>query len=598
MASNLSWTVSMADKVSGVATKIGGNLTALSAKFKALDASSKASAPRAPSMGKTGANIAGGLFAQPKTTWISDLLTKLNSISPRAAAAGASLVGMAGRAQAAFARLGPTAQAAVGKAGAALKTVGSALGSLIAMAAKAALALAAIGIGLGIAAAKYIVDIQAFKQSTMFAFGQLLGGQSQAIAGWDKVRAAAIMTGTDLMETGASFNALLAQGFDMATVDLLFKRMADIKTLNPAANIEAMSRAIAKIRAQGTLQGDELQSLTEAGLSSKLIYEEIGKVIGKSAEEVKKLQGAGKIKSEDALKGIKNAMARQAGGKEPGMVASEAASKTLLGSFGRMQAIVQAFAADLNIDFSPVARFLGKIGEVLSGDTGKAFGKAIEGVFAALGQALDNVSKEDVKAFFESLTSVLSGVATTISAIASAWAWLDATNAKLSQMQASMGMVGTAASVLGATIWSSLSSVGNMLLETFLGPLFTIARAIYTVFAAIGSLAGIKLPDIPADMVQNSTTKAAEKKGDKSPETADEIVRRVTENKPPSTSPATNPDGTPASAGGGAPGSKPAAASTTKVDVTTKVLFDTPMLRSFVTEIVKSEMGAGADAPA
>lgn len=503
---------------------------------------------------------------------------------------------MAARAQAAFNKLPPAAQAAAGKAGTAMRSVGSALGSVVAMAAKAALALAAIGIGLGVALAKYVTEIQAFKQGTMFAFSQLLGGQSQAIAGWDKVRAAAILTGTDLMETGASFNALLAQGFDLETVDLLFKRMADIKTLNPAANIEAMSRAIAKIKAQGNLQGDELQSLTEAGLSSKLIYEEIGKVIGKSAEEVKKLQSAGKIKSEDALKGIKNAMARQAGGKDPGAVASEAAAKTLLGSAGRAKAIVQSFAADLNIDFTPVARFLGKIGEVLQGDAGKEFGKAIESVFASLGQMLDNISKEDVKAFFEDLAAVIRGVASTISAVASAWAWVDSTSAKIDQIEASMGGLGTAASVVGTLIWSSLSSVGNMILDTLLGPILAVGRALWGLFAGIGQLTGIKVPEIPKDLVQNSVAKGGDRKDGATSQTED-IIKRVTEPKPAPANGAAQDGAASPGRDTATPGAAPAASTKTKVDVTTKVLFDTPMLRALVTEIVQSETGAGADAP-
>ena len=601
MASNLTWTVSMGDRVSAVATKIGSNLNALNAKFKTLGATSaKPLGARLTAPGKTGANMAGGLFGQPKTNWVSDLIAKLSGISPAAGRAGAGLIGMVARAQAAFRGLGPAAQSAVTGAGSALRGLGSAIGSVVAMAAQAALVLGAMGVAAGVAGAKWIAQMQALKQSTVFAFASTMGGQTRAIAGFERMAETAVKIGAPLDDVAKAMTGLMAQGFSFDAADQLVKRMADLKAINPSANIEKIALAISQIKAKGKLSQEELSGqLAETGLSPDMVYTALAKKLGKDKASIIKMISAGQIDSKTGIEAIEEAMKEQTGGGAAGDMAEKLASTTLLGGIGRLQARIQKFATGLQIDFAPVARFLGKIGEALEGESGKEFGAAIEALFASLGSALDSIGKDDVKAFFSSLSSVIRGVATSIQFVVNAFAWFDAVGAKIDQVQASMGALGTAASMVGSLIWASLSSVASMLLDAFLGPIGAIGRALWGLLAGIGQLTGIKVPEIPKELVQNAATPGGANKDGSKPPTTEEIVKKVSEAKTASSGTSTGSDGMPTQSQGGAaaPGGKPAGASTTKVDVGVDILFNTEMFTSRVREIVKTEMGAAADAP-
>lgn len=353
-----------------------------------------------------------------------------------------------------------------------LKAVGGALLSVGSMAAQAGAALAAIFAAGALAIARYVTQIQSFKQSTMFAFSALLGGQSQAVAGWARVQAAAASTGTDLMATGAAFNSLLGQGFKLDEVDTLFKRMADLKTLNPATNIEGIARAISQIKATGKLQGDELMQLNEAGLSSKLVYEELAKSLGKTVPEIKKMQEAGKITDKQAIDAIQAAIAKQTGGKPPGALAAEATSKTLVGALGKMGALAQIFASNLNIDFSPIVRFLERVGSVLTGGAGKKFGASIEDGFAGVLGILDSITEKDIAAGFDVASGIIRGVADTARDIA-------ATVATIDSWMAAIGAKTSVWSAIFNGIGGALRGIGDVLLTVIGGPFIGFLKETY-----------------------------------------------------------------------------------------------------------------------
>ena len=520
-------------------------------------------------MGKTGANVSGVMFGKPNTNWVSSLLSQLAKLSPAAANAGSKLLGLAGSADKALEKFGGL--------GGVLGKAGSAIMSVAAAAAQAAAYIVGAFAAIGVAAAKYIAEIQAFKQSTMFAFTQLLGSAGMAESAWKKVTAISLSTGTSLMDVGAAFNSLLAQGFKLDAVDTLVKRMADLKAINPATNIEGIARAIAQIKTAGTLQGDELNQLAEAGLNKQLVYEELAKSMGKTVAEVKKLQSADKITSEQALDAVNKAMARAAGGRAPGELAAEAANKTLSGAFGKLVASIQVFASKLNIDFSAVGRFADRVGKVLSGDSGARFGKAIEQAFEKVLSILDGISEKDIASAFDTATATINGAANAAVGFANAIRTIDGWLAAVSSKTSTWGTIFAALGGVATAVWNAIVDGAVALVAPFMalvGPLMRLIELFQQLGAAKTSFlsGGMDLGLSNALGAKKSPEGGASQTGTQA--TPDEIIKRLT-----------SPDQAAAK-----PGAADAQPSKTKVDVDVKVAFDSPMFRAVVTEIVQEEM--------
>src|SRR5690606_28430602 len=89
---------------------------------------------------------------------------------------------------------------------------------------------------------------------------------------------------------------------------------------------------------KGRLQAEELLQMSERGVSSKLVQEEIGKLLGKSQDEVRKLQEQGKIDAETALLGIEKAINRKLGQSQVGETGKRYAENTIDGIQGGLKA--------------------------------------------------------------------------------------------------------------------------------------------------------------------------------------------------------------------------------------------------------------------
>lgn len=484
---NLSWSVSMKDRVSAVADKVGGRLSALNQRFANLDKASnlgkawggveklaafrKASSQErvvsvAEMMGKVFGTKGSNFALSAGQAWFSNIKPKIETLKT------------------AFGGLGGVVGTVGSKMGSALKSVASAIGSVIQMAAQAALVLGAMGAGLAVAGVKYIADIQAFKSSTMFAFNALLGSQSLAEDAWNKAKATALMTGMGLQETASAYNQLLSQGMGLGEVDTLVKRLADLKAMNPKANLEGIALAIRQIKSTGKLQGDELLQLAEAGLSTEEVYKQLEKQLGKNREQVLDLQKAGKITDKQALQAINDALAKQTG-RPAGALAQEAAGKTLLGALGRAKAMIESFASSIKIDFSPIGRFVERVGKVLEGDSGKRFGASIENALNSAIKILDGISEKDIATGFDTAAGLIDDAANAArdlsSAISTIDGWLASINSKTSTWGAIFSAMG------GVISW-----IGDSIVSTLLGPLYTVYDVATDILETLGLIDGKK----------------------------------------------------------------------------------------------------------
>jgi tape measure domain-containing protein len=249
-----------------------------------------------------------------------------------------------------------------------------------AVAAGAAAAMVTQAAQMAYSGARVIMDAQIFRESTTGAFTRLLGSADKAKQAWKIAEGIAISTGANLQETASSLNSLLAQGMALPDAEILIKQMADLKALNPAANLEGITRAMMQIKSTGKLQGDELMQLAEAGLSIDRVYEQLSKTLGKSRDEVLKLQQSGKITSAQAIKAIQDSIAAQTK-SAPGALAADAASKSLGGSINRIQAMMDVLMSGEGIDMSPV---VGTINALMAALQRPEVQAAINSLFNAL----------------------------------------------------------------------------------------------------------------------------------------------------------------------------------------------------------------------
>lgn len=298
----------------------------------------------------------------------------------------------------------------LGKVSAYAGPIGQVFSTLLAGATIAATAAAAVGaalVGIGMKAGMYIGSLQAVKQASTFAFEKLLGSSGAAKAAWADVRQGAEDYGMSIQDSAASLNGLLAQKFSLAEAKEFVGLMADLKTINPTANVEAMTRAISQIKAKGKLTQEELTGqLGDAGLAPESVYIELQAKLGKNREQILAMISEGKISSDEGIAAIKKAISKQTGGGPAGSLAKAAVDASLIGQVMRARAALDGFLSDLNIDWGPMTSMLGKVTGVLKGDAGAAFGKSIENAFARVGAALDRVTPEQIATGFQMLGAV------------------------------------------------------------------------------------------------------------------------------------------------------------------------------------------------
>ena len=293
------------------------------------------------------------------------------------------------------------------------------LGKIGAGIAAAMVAVAAIVATITAQFAVALVKVQAFKESTIGAFTKLLGGAKAADDAFKATIKTADEIGISYQEALSGVNSLIAKGFKADQAQLLVKAMADLKSVVPDANIGNLLLAITQIKSKGVLQMEELQGqIAEAGLSVSVVLEEIGKKIGKSAAEVRKMIGAGKISADQGVQGILAAIQRTTG-KPIGDAAKEA-SNSLAGLIARIQQIPEGLlmSADASKGLGIIKDVLKNILSVFAPST--AGGKALAAAFGELGNAIASVfSGLAGKSGAEKLQSFAEGAAKAISRIAS-----------------------------------------------------------------------------------------------------------------------------------------------------------------------------------
>jgi tape measure domain-containing protein len=242
--------------------------------------------------------------------------------------------------------------------GAGFSMLSSALTAIKVAAGAAAIAIGAIGIKLGAS----IGQSAAFMEQNRLAFGLLMKGAGAGGQALDEIRAIASDLNLPIQETIKSYRKLLSMQFTPAAAKDVIKLAADMRALGATSmEVGSIIKAMTQIKAKGRLQQEELtQQLAEAGVSAELVYKELGKTLGKTTDQVRKMIEAGKVDADTALDAIKRAIMVKLGTKAPGD-----AAKAFKSTLGGMWAGIKTQAEDSIITIAE--RLTPKIKEVLSG---------------------------------------------------------------------------------------------------------------------------------------------------------------------------------------------------------------------------------------
>jgi tape measure domain-containing protein len=287
------------------------------------------------------------------------------------------------------------------------------------------------------------IEAQKFKEQSLAGLTILQKSGTEARKTWDESFRLARETGSTQREAMSSIQTMMASGFKKSDAVELYKLMSAISVVNPQANMEGIVRAISQIKNTGRLQGDELMQLADAGVSTDAIYKALGKRLGKTNTEIRALQEAGKISSDDAIWAIKEAAKDTVGGDVEKALKGKAAS---LGSIlGRLQSAPETFFAGIEQDPALLDKMKGSLNSVVdlldpSTEKGKkaaaSFSKMVDAI-AGPGADMFAQLAEGAPAFLTTVTQLGKDLAPLVSLmgqLASVTMWFFGGIGKLSGM--------------------------------------------------------------------------------------------------------------------------------------------------------------------
>ena len=208
------------------------------------------------------------------------------------------------------------------------------------MAKNAALVGGGVAALLGGGLVAKVADATVFAERSRLALANLTGSKS----GGDKAFQTAINLskelGLEVQTTTKQYTKLLAAQFTAGRAAGLVRLTADLRAIGATAEeVKSAVRAISQIKAKGRLQAEELVGqLAEAGIATTLVYDALGKTLGKTRDQVRALITAGKVDSDTAIDAIEAAVLKKANIKRAGEAGRKFANATLGGLLARLKA--------------------------------------------------------------------------------------------------------------------------------------------------------------------------------------------------------------------------------------------------------------------
>lgn len=245
---------------------------------------------------------------------------------------------------------------------------------------------------------KWVLGAAMFADRQKTALSILLKSSSAGAAAYKDAIGLAGKYGLAVQDTAVAYTALVKQGFSTAQAKELVTMSADLKAVGASAEqIQSVMQGIAKIKAAGNLQGDELNILAEAGINVDLVYKQLAKTLGKSVADVRKLKEAGKITSDQAIEAIKAATLETMGTSKLGE-AADRMSKTLGGAWDRFKSKAEIVLLSIGEKLVPkmVDKVVPMLDKLMAWADSAEGAKFVDNMVEGLGSIVDAISKIDV----------------------------------------------------------------------------------------------------------------------------------------------------------------------------------------------------------
>lgn len=233
-------------------------------------------------------------------------------------------------------------------------TSGMASGAITAAGAMGALAaamgaVAIAGIGLVAVGANYAAEMAAFRGQAEFAFKYITGSQEKAGEVLTMADELARAMGARTSDITESIRELMAGGFDSAQAKAITAAVADVKAMNPKANIEAIATQLAQMKGAGRVLAEDLKPLLNAGINDDIFYQVLREMTGEQDQvKLKKLMESGKVSSEQGINAILETVRRQGGGDALGSVAAAKATTSVAGAVDNAKAMFERLFIAIN----------------------------------------------------------------------------------------------------------------------------------------------------------------------------------------------------------------------------------------------------------
>jgi len=414
MSDEAQFTVKLIDKVSGASRGASSALGRLMGSLRGTGAESRtmsAAGARATSQMQAGANAMG----RAATRSFGATRSAMTGVATAARASGRTFSQQMTSAQ----------QSATGFTGA-LGRLGSSLGSLFGGGGGAAGAgggglfsnlfgggvmdvlkgtLLAHGIEklaeLGVEAAKTAGEFLVFGQNARIGFEALAKHGATADDLFNHARALATRFGLDLEDTTHTYQKFLALQFNPKSADQLIRMGADMRALgNTAEDVQGIMLMMGEVKSIGSLQGRQLLSLEQHGISGMLVREEIAKRMGVSFDQVNKLEREGKIKADLAIDAIEAAVVRKLNESALGDMGAKVADKSITGILGRFKALAEDKLTSIMERAAPgvtaaLERMLGRFETFINSAKGQKWADDLADVVSKAAGVFDDLTKDD-----------------------------------------------------------------------------------------------------------------------------------------------------------------------------------------------------------
>jgi tape measure domain-containing protein len=241
------------------------------------------------------------------------------------------------------------------------------------------------------------------------SLGLLYGGMAEGQAAQARALQLSRQYGLSLELVLSTLNQFKGAGFNLDQSGALLQLGADLRALGSTdLQLESVFLALRKIQSQSFLQGDELNMLSEAGVSVDKIYTRLQDKLGKTREEIIKMQAARQLGSGDVLNAIAESVLLTGNASKFGEMGEKAANETLGGIKSRLLSNLGAdlFEATQRAEPALVAGMQSILGGVL-GSNGTTVQDQIANGLVKVGEQLQIIGPQ-IPGFVESIGNLAS----------------------------------------------------------------------------------------------------------------------------------------------------------------------------------------------